>query len=215
MFSQSIRAFARPFVAAFACAAVLLPASVRAEETGPVSCPVLGTKIDAVTKDNQSSDYKGVRYYFCCNGCKPQFDKDQTKFLKDAKNKDKVLGISLFDPVTTKRLTPEKATTHSDFGGVRYFFAKEDDKKTFDKEPKKFTTAPKKDVLFCPVSNELVASPTEASDYSDYQGARYYFCCAGCKPQFDKSPDKYLDGLDARIKAAQDKQAAAGKNPGK
>ena len=41
MFSQFFRAFARPFVAAFACAAVLFPASVRADETGSLSCPVV------------------------------------------------------------------------------------------------------------------------------------------------------------------------------
>jgi YHS domain-containing protein len=27
---------------------------------------------------------------------------------------------------------------------------------------------------------------------SDYKGAKYYFCSAGCKTSFDKEPDKYL-----------------------
>ena len=186
----------------------LVPAVARAEDTGSYTCPVLHNTIDKVTKDTQFSDYKGVRYYYCCEGCKPQFDKDQAKFLKDNKNKDKTIGVSLFDPVTDIRIEPGKAVAHSDNNGVRYFFAKVDGKSSFDNEPKKYATAPRKEVLFCPVSNEIVKSYVKASDYSDYKDTRYYFCCAGCKPEFDKSPDKYLDGLDARIKGAQEKAAA-------
>lgn len=31
------------------------------------------------------SDYKGKRYYFCCPGCKPAFDKEPAKYAKTAK----------------------------------------------------------------------------------------------------------------------------------
>lgn len=205
---HTTRALGRALVAAAALAATLVPAAVRADEAGSYACPVLGSKIDAVTKDTLSSDYKGVRYYFCCDSCKPQFDKNQDRFLKASKDKSpaKVIGASLFDPITTRRIDPEKAAAHSDFGGVHYFFAREDDKKTFDREPKKYTVAPKKEVLFCPVSNEIVESYDKASDYSDVKGTRYYFCCAGCKPKFDANPDKYLEGLDARIKAKDQKK---------
>ena len=206
MLSQTYRAFCRAILAAFACAAVLLPAVVRAEDAGTFTCPVQGDTIDKVTKDTLSSDYQGVRYYFCCDMCKPQFDKDQAKYLSDPKNKGKVNGAALFDPITTKRLDAEKASAHSDYNGVRYFFAKADEKKTFDKDPKKYAAAPKKELLFCPVSNEKVDSYAKAPDYSDYKGTRYYFCCDGCKPQFDKSPDKYLTGLEERIKAADQKK---------
>jgi YHS domain-containing protein len=48
-------------------------------------CPVTGTKI-ASTKDAVGhSMYKGKTYYFCCAGCKPKFDKDPAKFVKNAK----------------------------------------------------------------------------------------------------------------------------------
>ena len=212
MFSKSNRTFGRAVVVAFACAAVLFPASVRAEDAGSTSCPVLHNTIEKVTKDTQFSDYKGSRYYFCCDGCKPKFDQDQVKFLKDEKNKGKVIGVSLFDPVTTKRIESEKAKAHSDYNGIRYYFAKEDDQKSFDKAPKKYATQPKKELLFCPVSNEIVESYAKASDYSDYKGMRYYFCCDGCKPKFDKESDKYLKDLDARIKAAEQKKAAEPKD---
>src|SRR5579871_4986624 len=135
MLSPITRAPGRAFVAALAVAAALAPAAVRAEETRSYACPVLGSKIDAVTKDIRSSDYRGVRYYFCCDSCKPQFDKNQDKFLKanNDKTPDRVIGASLFDPITTKRIDQEKAAAHTDYSGVRYFFVKEDDKKTFDK----------------------------------------------------------------------------------
>ncbi len=212
MFSQTLRASRRTFVAALACAAVLFPASVVRAEDKPVTiCPVLHNPIAAVTKETQFSDFKGVRYYFCCDGCKPQFDKDQAKFLKDDKSKGKLLGLSLFDPVATTPIEAEKATVHSDYNGVRYLFASKDNKKTFDKEPKKYATAPKKELLYCPVSDEIVESYTKASDYSDYKDTRYYFCCAGCKPKFDKNPEQFLTGLEVRVQDAQKKAAAAPK----
>lgn len=36
-----------------------------------------------------------------------------------------------------------------------------------------------------------IAKATKAKLFSDYKGKRYYFCCAACKPTFDKSPEKY------------------------
>lgn len=208
MFSQTHHASRRTFITALACLSVLFSAAVvHAEDAGSYTCPVLHNPVATVTKETQSSDFKGVRYYFCCDGCKPQFDKDQAKFLKDDKNKGKITGMALFDPVTTKRAEADKAATHSDYNGTRYFFATGEEKQTFDKEPVKYALVPKKEVLFCPVSNEIVESYTKAPDYSDFKDTRYYFCCDGCKPQFDKNPGKYLQGLDARIKAAQQKKA--------
>lgn len=212
MLSHTLRAFGRFSIATLALTAISLPAAVRAEESGSYSCPVLHNPIEKVTKDTQFSDYKGLRYYYCCEGCKPQFDKNQSKFLKDDKNKGKVTGMALFDPVTTKRIEADKATFHSDYNGVRYFFAKEDGKQTFDKDAKKYATAPKKEILYCPVSNEIVDSYAKAPDYSDYKDIRYYFCCEGCKPQFDKNPNKYLTDLDARIKVAKQKKATEAPN---
>jgi len=34
--------------------------------------------------------------------------------------------------------------------------------------------------------------PTAKSPKSTYKGKTYYFCCAGCKPTFDKEPEKYV-----------------------
>ncbi len=34
--------------------------------------------------------------------------------------------------------------------------------------------------------------PTTAAGKSEYKGQTYYFCCPGCKRDFDKDPEKYL-----------------------
>lgn len=43
----------------------------------------------------------------------------------------------------------------------------------------------------CPVTKERFKI-TKDSPYSIYKGRYYYFCCDGCKPSFDKNPDKYI-----------------------
>ncbi len=45
--------------------------------------------------------------------------------------------------------------------------------------------------LVCPVMKTPVASTKAAAGFSDYKGKRYYFCCGGCKPAFDKNPAKF------------------------
>ena len=55
---------------------------------------------------------------------------------------------------------------------------------------KKTAKAPVK--LVCPVMGAEIASPSKASGKSSYKGKTYYFCCAGCKPAFDKEPAKYV-----------------------
>jgi YHS domain-containing protein len=43
------------------------------------TCPVMGNEL-TVAADTPRSQYKGKWYYFCCPGCKPQFDADPEKF---------------------------------------------------------------------------------------------------------------------------------------
>jgi Cu+-exporting ATPase len=35
--------------------------------------------------------------------------------------------------------------------------------------------------------------PKTAAGRSEYKGQTYYFCSTGCKKDFDKEPEKYLD----------------------
>lgn len=43
----------------------------------------------------------------------------------------------------------------------------------------------------CPVNHEKVTD-LKTAEHSTYNGVTYYFCCAGCKPAFDKNPAKYV-----------------------
>lgn len=66
------------------------------------------------------------------------------------------------------------------------------DKKDKAKAPKVFDSAQKAGTkATCPVmGGELTID--EKTLHSEYKGKHVYFCCAGCKPQFDADPEKYL-----------------------
>jgi len=71
---------------------VLASASFAAPTAKPVPkpaltaliCPVTGEKIASVKDAVGSSVYKGKTYYFCCDSCKPAFDKNPAKYVKPA-----------------------------------------------------------------------------------------------------------------------------------
>jgi len=47
----------------------------------------------------------------------------------------------------------------------------------------------------CPVMGgevDLAKAATDPTLWSDHGGKRYYFCCANCKPKFDKDPAKWI-----------------------
>lgn len=47
-------------------------------------CAVTKEKVDVAkaTKDHMYADYKGRRYFFCCNGCPDEFKKNPAKYAK-------------------------------------------------------------------------------------------------------------------------------------
>ena len=57
-----------------------------------------------------------------------------------------------------------------------------------DKGHKASPTKTAKAALICPVTGDKIASAKAAAGHSVYKGKTYYFCCAGCKPRFDKDP---------------------------
>ncbi|MCS6775325.1 MAG: YHS domain-containing protein [Chloroherpetonaceae bacterium] len=36
-----------------------------------------------------------------------------------------------------------------------------------------------------------IKEATARKMYADYKGNRYFFCCPGCKPKFEKNPEAY------------------------
>lgn len=136
-------------------------------------------------------EYAGHKVNFCCEHCVEGFEKTPAKFIEtSAKNKVTVAEF-YFDPVTHKKVNFKRARGTSDYMGVRYYFATADNKAAFDKDPKKFATAPKKESLHCPVMDQPVASYSKADSYVDFEGVRYFMCCAACLDPMQKEPAKY------------------------
>jgi YHS domain-containing protein len=133
-------------------------------------CPVTGEKIESVAKAAGKSVVDGKTYYFCCAGCKPEFDKNPAKYIKktsavkasDSKASASVKKVSLTQPA---RKAEEK--------------------------------------LLCPVTGDTIPSKAKAAGSSVYNGKTYYFCCADCKPAFDKEPEKYLSKLTEKETAKE------------
>jgi len=48
-----------------------------------------------------------------------------------------------------------------------------------------------KDQTLCPV----MGAPIDKSVFVDYEGTRVFFCCPGCKSEFLKEPEKYLNKM--------------------
>ncbi|WP_282856893.1 YHS domain-containing protein [Pseudoclavibacter helvolus] len=54
------------------------------------------------------------------------------------------------------------------------------------------------DMTTCPVmvGNPVSKKNAEAAGlFRDFEGERYYFCCAGCGPAFDSAPSKYAANM--------------------
>ena len=51
-------------------------------------------------------------------------------------------------------------------------------------------SAPSRVTIRCPVSGAEVADAPDALR-TEYKGQTYFFCCAGCKEEFERNPEKY------------------------
>jgi YHS domain-containing protein len=163
-----------------------------------LTCPIMLSSSPAT---GPKVDYNGMRYIFCCAGCDDMFIKDPQKALKNEKLKGKLVGYSLFDPVSGARLEVKDSKGHSDFNGYRYYFQSAANKAAFDKEPKKYTVAPTKEVLMCGVGGHEVDSYEGSGGYVDHNGVRYYVCCPSCHPKMKAEPAKYAAKVEKHIQA--------------
>lgn len=79
--------------------------------------------------------------------------------------------------------------------------------------PARAAAAKKPATVFCAVTGEKIGDPSKASGSSVYKGKTYYFCCGGCKPQFDKDPAKFAKAADAKAKSEEAPKKATPKKP--
>lgn len=54
------------------------------QASGTETCPVMHVPVDPKVAESKGlvREYKGKKYYFCCNMCPPQFDADPEKYTK-------------------------------------------------------------------------------------------------------------------------------------
>ncbi|MCE9557767.1 MAG: YHS domain-containing protein [Armatimonadetes bacterium] len=153
-------------------------------------CPIMVSH--KAKTDGPSVVYAGATYRFCCGGCPDAFAKNPAKYV----GTKEVSGDFLFDPTTGKRVDTGAGFT-SDYKGLRFHFATKAGKATFDKNPAKYGTTPKMEVMKCAVMGDAIPSPDEAYGYVDFKDTRYYVCCAACMPKLVATPAKYA----AKVKA--------------
>ena len=134
------------------------------------------------------------KLYADCGGCGGCGAKAEAK-ADDGKIPAEYLGKKAVCPVMGGEFTIKDGTEFSKFDGQYYFFCCAGCKPKFDKDSKKYLKAIPKKLIgaekVCPVmgGKHKVSDKTE---FSYYKGQVYTFCCAGCKPKFDKNPEKYL-----------------------
>lgn len=178
-------------------AAIVSPAPLA---DGPV-CPVAGSPISI---DSPAVDYRGVRYQTCCMNCMGAFQKDPAACVSAEKNQKKVVGVSLFDPISGLAITAKKAKGgFSDFAGTRFYFANPGGKTTFDADPKKYGTIPAKESMFCPVLKVDLKNYYGAHGFVDFEGVRYYACCANCFGQMKAGMAKFAPNAAAKVADAK------------
>ncbi len=151
------------------------------------NCPVMGhPAVDSQPKVL----YKGNVFGFCCAGCIGTFSDNPESFLKRHAEADDAVGYSHYD-VVARTIIPKDAKTHDVLhAGVLYRFVTPGNAAAFQKEPKKFVAPAQEATAMCPVSEETL-EPGKAAAFRDYNGVRYYFCCADCTGAFDKNPSAF------------------------
>lgn len=156
----------------------------------------------AIAKPAERIDYRGIRYGTCCEGCAAAFVNNPDTWLKTAAEKGVLVGYSLFDVVTGARVIALPRTPFSDYKAVRYYFKSDEDKTQFDADPYKFATAPKQELMYCSVQDQVIKKETDSAGYVDVDGARYYVCCGVCFSAITKDPTHYTSKFSGKVTAA-------------
>ncbi|CAN5696468.1 hypothetical protein BH11ARM2_BH11ARM2_37700 [soil metagenome] len=113
----------------------LATATAFAQSPKPLTCPVMGGTVPAGAP---YTDYKGVRYAYCCPMCRATFEKRPAEVLAVARKRGGTFGVSLTDPVSGASLEAKNAVATSDYRGVRYLFASRANRAEFLKSPARY-----------------------------------------------------------------------------
>lgn len=82
----NMRKFAIILAVAALCVGAFAQKGTPKKADKPMKCAVTGEKLDVAkaTKGHMFTDYKGRRYFFCCDGCPQTFKKNPAKYAKTA-----------------------------------------------------------------------------------------------------------------------------------
>ncbi len=163
----------------------------------PLSCPATLESIPG--KPAVTLEYAGAKFGTCCGGCDKPFAAKPADLLAKAIAAKKTIGAFDYDAVTGARIDAKSAKAWSDYKAIRYYFASDAEKKSFDAAPTSFVTAVKTEAYFCPVMKHVTASK-DAGAFADYNGTRYYLCCGDCLAEFKKDPAKFTAAAASAIK---------------
>jgi Cu+-exporting ATPase len=103
---------------------------------GGATDPVCGMRVHP-EKAAASFAYKEKTYYFCCPGCRTQFEADPEKYLaKQAA--PAAQATEAIDPVCGMKVKPEKAAASYEYKGKTYYFCCAGCRTKFEADPEKF-----------------------------------------------------------------------------
>ena len=156
-----------------------------------VTCPVSGETVKK-SEAKATYEYEGTTYYFCCPNCKESFMKDPGKYIGKKESECCMLacGGMVIDPVCSMEIKKEDVKATHEHDGKTYYFCSQGCKDKFVQDPGKYVRADDK-VVTCPVSGKSF-NKTEMTESLEYEGKTYYFCCTGCKTEFQTNPEKYV-----------------------
>ncbi|MCA9439658.1 MAG: hypothetical protein KC964_02545, partial [Candidatus Omnitrophica bacterium] len=134
--------------------------------------------------------------YFCCDGCKAKYEADPGKFADSVAEQHKLIAAlpksQVCCPLSGK---PCDTQFTAEYDGQKVAFCCGNCCAAFSKDPAAY--ADKLASAFtlqtvCPVSGKPI-NPQASLEVSD--GVQLYFCCQGCKSEYEKNPEKYKDSL--------------------
>ena len=132
--------------------------------TGGETDPVCGMKVDPQTAAAMS-EHEGVKYYFCCNGCRAKFQADPENYLAKRAATTQTAAATMTDPVCGMKVDPRSAAGMHEHDGVKYYFCSKHCLAVFKADPAKYLAksapaippaAPKGAQYTCPMHPEIL-----------------------------------------------------------
>jgi YHS domain-containing protein len=179
---------------------ILIATLSLAPQAISLSCPLMDAP---VRPDENAMDFGGIRYALCCGGCVSAMTSNPRMVVKGIEEKKGTFGFSLFDPVSGERVPLKKAKATATFKNIAYVFASEANRATFEASPVKFTKAPEKEAVYCPVMNHAVKSVAASGGFVDHEGVRYYVCCPNCLAALKADPAKFVGNAKGAVQAVK------------